>query len=53
MDSKVHWVKPDLVAEIGFTGWTNAGRLRHPRFIGLRDDKAARRVREEAGCHDR
>jgi len=45
----VHWVKPELVAEIGFTEWTSAGRLRHPRFIGLRDDKPASRVvREEA-----
>lgn len=35
----VHWVEPELVAEIGFTEWTRAGRLRHPRFIGLRHDK--------------
>ena len=35
----VHWVDPDLVAEIGFTEWTDAGRLRHPRFLGLRHDK--------------
>ena len=37
----VHWVRPDLVAEIGFTEWTKDGRLRHPRFLGLRDDKQA------------
>jgi DNA ligase D-like protein (predicted ligase) len=42
------WVKPELVAEIGFTEWTAAGRLRHPRFLGLRDDKAAREVVREA-----
>jgi bifunctional non-homologous end joining protein LigD len=36
----VHWVQPRLVAEIGFTEWTRDGKLRHPRFIGLRDDKA-------------
>ena len=35
----VHWVKPQLVAQIGFTEWTPEGRLRHPRFLGLRDDK--------------
>lgn len=34
----VHWVEPELVAEIGFSEWTRGGRLRHPRFIGLRDD---------------
>ena len=35
----VHWVRPELVAEIGFTEWTRDGRLRHPRFAGLRSDK--------------
>jgi bifunctional non-homologous end joining protein LigD len=35
----VHWVRPDLVAEVGFTEWTRDGRLRHPRFVGLRSDK--------------
>jgi len=35
----VHWVKPRLVAQIGFTEWTAGGKLRHPRFLGLRDDK--------------
>jgi bifunctional non-homologous end joining protein LigD len=34
----VHWVEPELVAQVGFTEWTRAGRLRHPRFLGLRDD---------------
>jgi bifunctional non-homologous end joining protein LigD len=29
----------ELVAHIGFAGWTNDGRLRQPRFLGLRDDK--------------
>ena len=36
-----HWVLPELVAQLAFTEWTSAGRLRHPRFLGLRDDKAA------------
>jgi DNA ligase D-like protein (predicted ligase) len=34
-----HWTTPDLVAQIGFAEWTNDGRLRQPRFLGLRDDK--------------
>jgi bifunctional non-homologous end joining protein LigD len=41
------WVKPELVAQIGFTEWTSHGRLRHPRFLGLRDDKAASEVVRE------
>ncbi|MYW97632.1 ATP-dependent DNA ligase [Amycolatopsis rubida] len=34
-----HWVRPELVAQIGFSEWTRDGRLRHPRFTGLRHDK--------------
>jgi DNA ligase D-like protein (predicted ligase) len=34
-----HWTRPELVAQIGFAEWTNDGRLRQPRFLGLRDDK--------------
>ena len=37
----VHWVTPDLVCQVGFTEWTDDGRLRHPRYLGLREDKAA------------
>lgn len=44
---RVHWVKPDLVAQIGFAEWTRDGQLRHPRFLGLRRDKAARDVVRE------
>jgi bifunctional non-homologous end joining protein LigD len=43
----VTWVEPKLVAEIGFTEWTRDGRLRHPRFLGLRDDKSANEVVRE------
>ena len=43
----VHWVRPDLVAEIGFTEWTSGGRLRHPRFLGIRRDKRAEDVVRE------
>lgn len=34
-----HWVRPSLVAQVGFGEWSEAGRLRHPRYLGLRDDK--------------
>jgi ATP-dependent DNA ligase len=43
----VHWVKPELVAQIAFTEWTTDGRLRHPRFLGLRDDKRPSEVVRE------
>ena len=46
-EKDVTWVTPALVAEIGFTEWTGDGRLRHPRFKGLREDKAAEDVRRE------
>jgi bifunctional non-homologous end joining protein LigD len=42
-----HWVRPELVAQIGFAEWTRDGRLRHPRYLGLRDDKPARDVVRE------
>ncbi len=42
-----HWVEPVLVAQVGFTEWTRHGRLRHPRFLGLRDDKSASEVTRE------
>lgn len=35
------WVRPELVAELAFAEWTGDGRLRHPSYLGLRDDKAA------------
>jgi DNA ligase D-like protein (predicted ligase) len=41
------WVRPELVAQIGFAEWTRDGRLRHPRYLGLRDDKPARDVVRE------
>ncbi len=46
-EARAHWVEPTLVAQIAFTEWTRDGRLRHPRFLGLRDDKAARDVVHE------
>jgi len=43
----VHWVRPELVAQIAFTEWTTAGQLRHPRYLGLRTDKSAEDVVRE------
>jgi len=43
----VHWVQPELVAQVGFSEWTRGGHLRHPRFLGLREDKPARLVVRE------
>ena len=45
--SGVHWVEPKLVAQVGFTEWTRGGKLRHPRFLGLREDKRAKEVTRE------
>jgi len=43
----IHWIKPRLVAEIGFEEWTKDNKLRHPRYLGLRIDKAAQKVVQE------
>jgi DNA ligase D-like protein (predicted ligase) len=45
----VTWVRPELVGEFGFTEWTGAGKLRHPRFLGLRRDKDPKDVVRETG----
>lgn len=42
-----HFAKPKLVAQVRFTEWTDDGILRHPAFLGLRDDKAAQDVVRE------
>jgi DNA ligase D-like protein (predicted ligase) len=41
------WVRPELVAQVAFAEWTRDRRLRHPRYIGLREDKPAREVVRE------
>jgi bifunctional non-homologous end joining protein LigD len=46
--SKVHWVQPEVVVQVGFMEWTTHGKLRHPRLIGIREDKSAREVRRES-----
>jgi DNA ligase D-like protein (predicted ligase) len=42
------WVRPELVAQVGYGDWSPAGRLRHPRYLGLRDDKDPADVVREA-----
>jgi bifunctional non-homologous end joining protein LigD len=43
----VHFVAPKLIGEVGFTGWTSDKVLRHPSFLGLREDKVATEVKVE------
>ncbi len=43
----VHWTRPQLVAEVEFSAWTEDGLLRHPSFKGLREDKEAMDVVKE------
>jgi bifunctional non-homologous end joining protein LigD len=47
----IHWVKPELVAEVRFTEWTRDLRLRQPAFLGLRTDKPAKTVTFELPSH--
>ncbi len=44
---RAHWVRPEIVVQVAFTEWTPYDKLRHPRLLGLRPDKAAREVVRE------
>jgi bifunctional non-homologous end joining protein LigD len=46
-ERNVTWVQPRVVGQVGFGEWTRDGRLRHPRFLGLREDKAPEEVVRE------
>lgn len=46
------WIAPELVGEFGFSEWTRDGKLRHPRYLGLRDDKDASEVVRETPTAD-
>jgi bifunctional non-homologous end joining protein LigD len=51
LGKNAHWVRPVLVCEVAFTEWTSDGKIRHPSFQGLREDKRAEEVvRERAGA---
>jgi len=45
--SRVHWVRPELVAEVKFLSWTEDNLLRQVVYEGLREDKPAKEVRQE------
>ena len=45
-----HWVKPRLVVQVKFTEWTDDGKLRHPTYLGVRDDVKPERVVREEGA---
>jgi bifunctional non-homologous end joining protein LigD len=45
---RAHWVEPKVVAQVAFLEWTGHGKLRHSRFLHLREDKAAREVVRES-----
>lgn len=47
----VTWVKPVRVCEVKFSGWTEGGHMRHPVFIGLRDDKDPKDIGKETAEH--
>jgi bifunctional non-homologous end joining protein LigD len=44
---RAHWVRPEIVVQVAFIEWTEHGKLRHPRLLGVRHDKAARDVVRE------
>jgi bifunctional non-homologous end joining protein LigD len=46
-NERPHWVRPELVVQVKFTEWTADGKLRHPVYLGLRDDKKAEDVTRE------
>jgi ATP-dependent DNA ligase len=37
--ARAHWVRPEIVVQVGFIEWTVHGKLRHPRLLGVRTDK--------------
>lgn len=46
-EAGLHWVRPQLAAEVSFSQWTASGRIRHAVFLGLRDDKPPSLMKKE------
>jgi len=46
-NERPHWTRPEVVVEVAFTEWTADGKLRHPKYLGVRDDVDPRQVRRE------
>ena len=44
---RAHWVRPEVVVQVAFMEWTDNDKMRHPRLLGVRTDKAAREVVRE------
>jgi bifunctional non-homologous end joining protein LigD len=44
---RAHWVRPEVVVQVAFIEWTVHGKLRHPRLLGIREDKSPREVVRE------
>jgi ATP-dependent DNA ligase len=47
---RAHWVRPEIVVEVGFIEWKVNGKLRHPRLLGIRKDKLPGDVVREQPC---
>lgn len=47
LDRSIHWVQPELIAEVQYVDWSGSGRVRQAVFLGLREDKPAREVVRE------
>jgi ATP-dependent DNA ligase len=45
---EARWVRPEVVVQVAFLEWTGHGKMRHPRLLGVREDKAARQVTRES-----
>ena len=52
IDPLVHWVRAELVVEVQYTAWSGSGRVRHPVYLGLREDKSPRDVVREVADHE-
>src|SRR5215813_1426480 len=48
-NERPHWTRPETVVEVAFTEWTADGKMRHPKYLGLRDDIDPRAARREPG----